>query len=39
MLKYLAPTDVNSTIGIGTETLEILNVYRDKNVIRVQRGF
>ena len=30
--------DVNSTIGIGTETLEILNLYPDKNVIRVKRG-
>ena len=40
--NYLAPTDPSgsggSTIGIGTEVLEILNVYRDKNIIRVHRG-
>ena len=40
--NYLAPTDPTtsggSTIGIGTEVLEILNVYRDKNIIRVHRG-
>ena len=40
--NYLVPTNPSgsggSTIGIGTETLEILNVYRDKNVIRVHRG-
>jgi len=29
---------VGSSIGIGTETLEILNVYPDKNVFRVNRG-
>ena len=40
--NYLVPTNPSgsggSTIGIGTETLEILNVYRDRNVIRVHRG-
>ena len=29
---------VGSSIGIGTETLEILNVYQNKNVFRVKRG-
>ena len=29
---------VGSTIGIGTETLEVLNVYQNKNVLRVKRG-
>jgi len=29
---------VGSSIGIGTETLEILNVYQDKNVFRVNRS-
>ena len=29
---------VLDTIGIGTETLTILNLYDDKNVIRVERG-
>jgi len=29
---------VGSTIGIGTETLEVLNVYSNKNVLRVKRG-
>jgi len=29
---------VGSSIGIGTETLEILNIYPDKNVFRVNRG-
>ena len=29
---------VGSSVGIGTETLEILNVYPDKNVFRVNRG-
>jgi hypothetical protein len=29
---------VGSSIGIGTETLEILNVYQNKNVLRVKRG-
>lgn len=40
--NYLVPTNPSgsggSTIGIGTEVLEILNVYRDKNIIRVHRG-
>ena len=29
---------VGSTIGIGTETLEVLNLYSDKNIFRVKRG-
>ena len=36
--EVIISPDVNSTIGIGTETLEILNLYPDKNVIRVKRG-
>ena len=29
---------VGSSIGIGTETLEVLNVYQNKNIFRVKRG-
>jgi hypothetical protein len=29
---------VGSSVGIGTEILEILNVYPDKNIFRVSRG-
>ena len=29
---------VGSSIGIGTETLEVLNVYDNKNIFRVKRG-
>jgi hypothetical protein len=29
---------VGSSIGIGTETLAVLNVYQDKNIFRVKRG-
>ena len=29
---------VNSDVGIGTETLKILNIYDDKNILRVERG-
>ena len=38
-LTYV-PTNVSAgnSIGIGTETLEILNVYPNKNLLRVKRG-
>jgi len=29
---------IGSSIGIGTETLKVLEVFRDKNIIRVERG-
>ena len=34
------PTGVSagSTIGIGTETLQVLNVFKNNNILRVQRG-
>jgi len=34
------PTGVSagSSIGIGTETLQVLNVFKNKNILRVQRG-
>ena len=30
--------DASTNIGIGTETLKVLNIYPDKNIIRVERG-
>ena len=30
---------VGSSIGIGTETLKILNIYRDLNILTIQRDF
>jgi hypothetical protein len=29
---------VGSSIGIGTETLQILNIYKNANILRVERG-
>jgi hypothetical protein len=29
---------VGNSIGIGTETLQILNIFSDKNILRVKRG-
>ena len=29
---------VGNSIGIGTETLQILNIFSDKNILRVRRG-
>lgn len=29
---------IGSTIGIGTEVMSVLNVFKDKNVLRVKRG-
>ena len=33
-----AGVSAGSSIGIGTETLEVLNVYPDKSIFRVKRG-
>ena len=30
---------VGSSVGIGTETLKILNIYRDLNILTIQRDF
>ena len=29
---------IGSSVGIGTENLNILNIFRDKNILRVERG-
>ena len=29
---------IGSSVGIGTETLNVLNIFRDKNILRVERG-
>ena len=33
-----AGVSAGSSIGIGTETLEVLNIYSDKSIFRVKRG-
>jgi hypothetical protein len=39
---YVAPipdqVSVGSSIGIGTETLKVLGVFRNENIIRIERG-
>jgi hypothetical protein len=37
-LSNIPPVSIGSSIGIGTETLSILNIYEDLNVITVKRG-
>ena len=37
-LSNIPPVSIGSSIGIGTETLSILNIYKDLNVVTVKRG-
>ena len=37
-ISYIPPVSVGSSIGIGTETLSILNIYSSDKILTVKRG-